>query len=99
MAAATDASNASVLSMMIFACDPGPLEFARRLKTVEPGHADVEDGDVWIQPERRVQRLLPVGDRCDDIDVRREKRGRLGQHARMIVGQKNPRPTFSVPRS
>ena len=67
-------------------------EDPRGLNAVEPGHADVHQDHVGMEPPGLFDRLLPVSRFAHQVDVRLGAQGHLERrpHQRLVVGDQDP---------
>jgi hypothetical protein len=64
---------------------------ARGLDPVEAGHPDVHDEHVWLEPQRLLDGLTPVGCLSDHLDVvlALEDRPKAAAHERLVVNKQH----------
>ena len=77
--------------MMIVQAGQRLMEECRRLEPVEPGHLDVEQGDVGLRGQRRGHHLVAARALGDDVDVllEREQGGERAADHPLVLGDQD----------
>src|SRR4051812_35519549 len=71
--------------------DAPPGEELRHLDAVEPGHPDVDEADVGVEPSSQLDRGVAVDGLTDDVDVGLcvKDHGEAGTHQVLVVGHQH----------